>query len=252
MRQSYSVHNYQALMHRWKTLLVGCDLYLQEISVLDDFPLFEIRTHCQGKEGLPSLYISAGIHGDEPASSWALLQWVEKNKKLFQKLSAILYPCLNPWGMVNNTRSNQSGQDMNRIWDDADSELTRAILPRLHGLSFDLSLTLHEDYDGNGIYLYEPYLGGRNDLVASEILRAGKKFLPIDRRKRIEGRVCKQGIIRPRLSSLPEDGIPEAIYLVRNHGRRHFTIETPSEENFVQRVNAQQEMIDCAIKQIIN
>jgi protein MpaA len=252
MERNHSVHNYQALMHRWKTLLVSAKLNIDEICVLDHFPVFEIRTLCQGKERLPNLYISAGIHGDEPASSWGLLCWAEKNLKLLDKVSAILYPCLNPWGMVNNTRSNQSGEDMNRIWDDPDSVLMRAILPRLDGLSFDLSINLHEDYDAHGIYLYEPYIGGHNDLMASKVLHAGEKFLPIDVRKRIEGRICKQGIIRPRLSNLPKDGVPEAIYLVRNHGRRHFTIETPSEESFGQRVKAQQRMIECAIQQIIS
>jgi protein MpaA len=252
MEKRHSVHDYQALIHRWKTLLICGMFNFDEICTLDHFPVYEARNYCQRKERLPSLYISAGIHGDEPASSWALLHWAEKNLKLFENVSVILYPCLNPWGMVNNIRSNQSGKDLNRIWDGPNSELTKAILPRLQGLSFDLSINLHEDYDAHGIYLYEPYMGGRNDLIASKILGAGEKFLPVDSRKRIEGRICKQGIIRPRLSSLPEDGSPEAIYLVKNHGRRHFTLETPSEENFGQRVKAQRRMIESAIQQIIS
>ena len=79
------MHNYQALMHRWKTLLVSAKLNIHEICVLDHFPVFEIRNLCKGKEGLPILYISAGIHGDEPASSWGLLHWAEKNLKLLKK-----------------------------------------------------------------------------------------------------------------------------------------------------------------------
>lgn len=249
MQLGHSVHDYQSLVQRWRALIAGSKLALTQIGLFDDFPIFEIHNR-KPVQGASGLYLSAGIHGDEPASCWALLQWAEKNLEVLGSVPHMLFPCLNPWGLVNNCRFDKQGHDLNRIWDNPKSPLICSISSQLRGCSFGLSLNLHEDYDANGIYLYEPYISGKNDLLAGEILKAGQKILPIDSRKRIDGRVSKDGIIRPRISNPPSDGMPEAIYLVANHGRRHFTLETPSEESFGKRVKSQVRMIEKATHQI--
>ena len=126
--------------------------------------------------------------------------------------------------------------------------LTEQILKRIEGLSFFLSLNLHEDFDANGIYIYEPYRGGRTDRWTNQILQAGKKILPLDTRKRIDGKNAKNGIIRPRVSHPPKEGVPEALYLFQNHGIRNFTIETPSEASLEKRILTHQAMIQESVR----
>src|SRR5437879_871809 len=51
------------------------------------------------------LYLSTGIHGDEPAPPWALLRMVEQG--IFDdRCSWILCPLLNPAGFLARTRGN--------------------------------------------------------------------------------------------------------------------------------------------------
>src|SRR5215470_6149773 len=61
----------------------------------------------------PRLYISTGIHGDEPAGPLAVRQLLQQN--LWPANLAIwLCPCLNPTGFLSNRRDNSEGVDLNR------------------------------------------------------------------------------------------------------------------------------------------
>ena len=85
------------------------------------------------------------------------------------------------------------------------------------------------------------------DNKATEILRAGKVHIPIDKRKKIEGRWSRNGIIRPSKSSLPKEGLPEAVFLQENIAERTFVWETPSEMDIRIRVKAHIAMLDEAL-----
>jgi protein MpaA len=245
MNPKHSAHDYEELLLSWQKVIKKSTLRMEKLSLHDQFPVWEISNHWRMK-GKSGLYISAGIHGDEPASCWALLGWAEKNIELLSSFPVILLPCLNPWGFVNNSRNDQGGIDMNRIWDHH-HPLVNRIVERLQGLSFLLSINLHEDYDANGIYLYEPDVPCLNDSWAQVILGAGASILPIDSRCAIDGRIATKGIIRPSLKDANGKGLPEALYLITNHGSRNFTIETPSEESIKKRIEAQILMIEKAV-----
>ena len=245
MNPKHSVHDYEELLLSWQKVIKKSTLRMEELSLHDEFPVWEISNHWRMK-GKPGLYISAGIHGDEPASCWALLGWVEKNIELLSSFPVIFLPCLNPWGFVNNSRNDQGGIDLNRIWNHH-HPLVNRIVERLQGLSFLLSINLHEDYDANGIYLYEPEVPCINDSLAQSILGAGESILPIDSRNFIDGRRATKGVIRPSVKEGEEGGLPEALYLITKHGRRNFTFETPSEESIEKRIEAQIRMIDKAV-----
>ncbi|MBT5914846.1 MAG: DUF2817 domain-containing protein, partial [Opitutae bacterium] len=68
-----------------------------------------------------------------------------------------------------------------------------------------------------------------------------------DPRRKIDGRKAKNGIIRPRPTNPPKDGIPEALYFYLTHKCRTFTFETPSELDLSLRVQAQSAMIENMI-----
>ena len=247
MPRNCSAHDYSALIRKWRALSKKTPLRVGKVSTPKSLPFFEVTNGLLSREK-PCLYISAGIHGDEPAPCWALLEWAEKNHGLLQNFPVLFYPCLNPWGLVHNSRLDENGEDLNRIWGDVFHPLTEQILKRIEGLSFFLSLNLHEDFDANGIYIYELYRGGRTDRWTNQILQAGKKILPLDTRKRIDGKNAKNGIIRPRVSHPPKEGVPEALYLFQNHGIRNFTIETPSEASLEKRILTHQAMIQESVR----
>ena len=197
------------------------------------------------------LYVSAGIHGDEPAGTEALLAWAEKNYKLLSKIPLVIYPCLNPWGLIENSRLNVKGKDLNRSWDKSGEVIISEVIKRSEGARFSLAINLHEDYDANGIYLYEPPHGKKRDDLANKILSSGRKYIPIDTRKKIEGRWARNGVIRPAASSLPKEGLPEAAFLQKFRSDRTFVFETPSEYDLRIRVQAQVAMLERAISEIL-
>src|SRR5262249_24471650 len=59
------------------------------------------------------IYISAGIHGDEPAGPLAARQLLEENEWP-PDASLWLLPCLNPTGFQLHRRENAEGIDLNR------------------------------------------------------------------------------------------------------------------------------------------
>ena len=59
------------------------------------------------------IYISAGIHGDEPAAPLAALKLIQENRWP-EHAEIFLLPCLNPIGFASNKRENTGGIDLNR------------------------------------------------------------------------------------------------------------------------------------------
>ena len=103
---------------------------------------------------------------------------------------------------------------------------------------FAASVHLHEDFDGEGLYLYEL---ARGDSWGEALLTAARPILATDPRKRIDRWSAKAGLIRPRLRKQRYErvGHPEALWLFCRHTDHTFTIETPSEIDIERRVAAQ-------------
>jgi len=101
------------------------------------------------------VYISTGIHGDEPAGPLAALQLLCENQ--WPNDAALwLCPCLNPSGFPLNRRENSAGIDLNRDYRHLQSAEVRTHVQWLeHQPDFDLTLCLHEDWESAGFYLYE-------------------------------------------------------------------------------------------------
>jgi protein MpaA len=240
-------HNYSYLMRRWRMLGKKAGLKFSKIGEADGYPCYEIVSPTlSSKDGI---YLSAGIHGDEAGAVLGLLQWAENHVDLLPSLPLLIYPCLNPWGLENNLRYNSHGQDLNRMWDGLATPLIGSIMQRLRGVHFRISLCLHEDYDGQGIYLYAP--GGSHSVrkMADHLLSAGQGIIPRDSRRKIDGRKCTNGMIFPRPSKPPPEGMPEALFLYENCGRVNFTLETPSEWAIHQRSDAHAQMIRTALQE---
>ena len=241
----YRSHDYKFLVQRWRRICKESGLKMKKILVLDHFPYFEVSSPVIGKRYI--IYLSAGIHGDESASTEGLLAWAQQNLDKLQSLPLLIYPCLNPWGLQNNSRFDAKGIDLNRVWSNPKNILIKHIFNRTKALHFQTVINLHEDFDGQGVYLYEPSRGGRPSTRATGIIEAASAFIPPDPRKMIDGRKATNGIIRPRPSNPPKEGIPEALYFYLKHKCPTFTFETPSEFDLELRIQAHVAMVEKAL-----
>ena len=241
-QNNYRSHDYKFLVRRWRTVCRIAGLRIKKVAETDGFPCFEITSRVTKEQS--TLYLSAGIHGDESGSTEGLLAWAESNLDRLSSLPLLIYPCLNPWGLINNSRWDARGTDLNRIWENPRNSFIEYIISRTKKINLQLVITLHEDFDGQGVYLYEPSRNGISDGKAYEIINAATPFIVSDPRRKIDGRKAKNGIIRPRPTNPPKDGIPEALYFYLTHKCRTFTFETPSELDLSLRVQAQSAMIE--------
>ena len=183
------------------------------------------------------IYISAGIHGDEPAGPLAALKLIQENCWP-ENANVFLAPCLNPTGFMRGRRENSDSIDLNRDYQNSRSAETRAHIAWLERQpAFDLYLCLHEDWESHGFYLYEQNPDGKISL-AEKIIAAVEKVCPVDFSEYIEGRAARGGIIRPTVSPLDRPDWPEAFYLITHKARQGYTLEAPSDFPLATRVNA--------------
>ena len=174
------------------------------------------------------LYVSTGIHGDEPAGPLALRQLLREDRWPAD-VDLWLCPCLNPAGFPLNCRASASGLDLNRDYQHLQSGEVRAHVAWLEQQPpFDLTLCLHEDWEAEGFYVYELNPDHRPSL-AEKIIAAAATVCPIDLAPEIEGRAARGGIIRPDLDPALRTHWPEAFYLIQRQTRLCYTLEAPSD-----------------------
>jgi hypothetical protein len=184
------------------------------------------------------IYISAGIHGDEPAGPLAVLQLLQENRWP-ANADIWLCPCLNPAGFSRNVRENGAGLDLNRQYLQPEAAEVRAHIAWLEQQpNFDICLCLHEDWESQGFYLYELNPDNQPSFAQKIISRVGE-VCPIDLSAEIEGREAANGIIRPSLDPKSRPQWPEALYLLTYKTRLSYTFEAPSDFELATRVAAE-------------
>jgi len=242
----HRAHDYPHLAARWQRLARTARLRIAAIARADGYPVLRIETPALQAEG--GIYLSAGIHGDEPGSTEGLIAWAERHGKGLRDLPLLMLPCLNPWGLVHNRRSDAAGNDLNRCWHGSRHPVVRGLRQHTAAMRFRVAACLHEDYDAQGVYIYEPIR--REPLWGPELLRAARPHLSPDPRRIIDGRrPNRPGLIsrRVRPALFRSIGYPEAVWLHFERADRTFTLETPSEAAIESRSAAQVAMLDALL-----
>jgi murein peptide amidase A len=242
--QRHRVHDYRFLIKRWRSLARKAGLKASVYCTAEDFELLCITS--PALRDSPGIYLSAGIHGDEAGATEGLYQWAELYQSVLRELPVMIFPCLNPWGLAHNLRTDSENRDLNRCYHLDTLPRISAQKELLQNRKFKLAICLHEDYDAQGAYLYE--IRKRLTTFGRELLAAAGFYVPIDARVTIEGRRADQGWIARRLNFKKFPVLAEALYLGANHSERTITTETPSEYNLCARVHANVAMIQRAIE----
>lgn len=183
------------------------------------------------------IYLSAGIHGDEPAGPLAMLRLLRENQWP-ENAELFLVPCLNQIGFESNRRENPKGLDLNRDYLNPQSEEIRAHIAWLERQpTFNLALCLHEDWESHGFYVYELNPDNRPSLAEAMVARVAT-VCPVDPSDMIEGRPAQNGIIRPDLDPKTRVQWPESFWLITHKTRQSYTLEAPSDFMLSTRVDA--------------
>ena len=207
---------------------------------------FELKAyHRNSPAAIHNLYLSSGIHGDEPAGPLALLQMLQENR--WPDLNLWLVPCVNPMGFRRNTRENADGVDLNRDYRHRTAAEVKAHVVWLQRQPrFDLTLILHEDWESNGFYVYELNPNKKRSL-AEDIIAAVQELCPIESAPLVDNWECRGGIIRPQVDPQERPQWAESVYLIVNKSEQSYTLETPSDFPLSTRVQAQVAAVTRAI-----
>lgn len=187
----------------------------------------------------PRVYLSAGIHGDEPAGPLALLELMTGG--FFSSgVHWMICPALNPTGLAAGTRDNADGIDLNRDYLQIRTPEVAAHHQWLSTRALpDLFLSLHEDWETRGFYLYEINLRHDDPGHARAILDAVRPWFPPEDAAEIDGHAPRgPGWIFHAAEPDVPDGWPEAIHMAKLGCPLSFTFETPSQARLADRVAA--------------
>lgn len=219
-----------------------------------------------GRPGGPAVHVTAGVHGDEPAAPWALLAMAESGM-LDERFSYRIWPCTNPSGYEAGTRVNAEGKDINRSFTaHAATPESRAIMQMNEGCRFALAIDLHEDFEADGFYCYEPVVDGTAPLSQAILwamegagfplqtldhlfdLGYPKDLRGVDQLRTLErGRVLVNAQAERRFFP----GLPQSLYLLRTSTPRTITLETPRKRAWKDRITMHRIAVVSALAQAI-
>jgi predicted deacylase len=236
-------------------------------------PIYAVVTR-NHRQNLPRIILSAGIHGEEPAGVYALLEFI--NREIFNYLeyfSFLILPCINPYGFVRGVRFGSDVSDLNRSFDNApgpaEAAAVKDLLRRFPG-PYRLAFDFHEtdtympkganpsvEIIPAGVYMYETTRNGR-PVLGPKILRGLRNSgYHVSQRAMVYGAECRNGLIytpspdKPDYPALPEFNGTLDWYLFKNSHTDHFlATETPTAWPLKQRIAVQKKALIQALNQI--
>lgn len=250
---SPAARDYQTVINRLAALPAE-EWRVEKISEVSHYPFFRLERNKQA--GAPTVFLSGGVHGDEPAGVEAVLQWLEGDTWKAFPFNWLVLPCVNPFGWAHDQRTNAQGRDINRQFRGPTCSLEALLVKEcVSGKRFLFSMDFHEDCDSPGYYLCELTNGAPP--LAEKIVEAVRQVLPLNRSPRLDGkRATGEGFMR-RAPACPvvwrtRKHWPLAFDLVCHHAAQTFCSETPSRDFALsRRVEAHHAALSAALRAFV-
>jgi predicted deacylase len=245
--------SYDALETRWKALRASHGVAVREVACVGA-PRTLLCAEF-GDAAQPAIALAAGVHGDEPAGPWALLELVEK-RELDPRFAYRIWVCTNPSGYRLGTRENAEGLDVNRTFGrGGQSPEARAILTANRDRKFVLSIDLHEDCDAAGFYCYEYGGSELGSAIVAAMDRAVLPVQPLDAAYDLGAPLAAEHVRFERGHVLPNvsaegaslGGLSYSLAIVRHATPRALTLESPSALPWVTRLEMHYLAVRAAI-----
>jgi protein MpaA len=253
---------YEALASAWKSLRGTNGVSVREVACVGA-PRTLLAAEIAGPPGALAITLSAGVHGDEPAGAWALYSIV-RDGLLDRTCSYRLWPCTNPSGYERHTRENAEGNDINRSFNRGGrTPEARAIVTANRDRTYALAIDLHEDFEANGFYCYEPVIDGTAPLGAAIVGALDENGLPVqvldddfDLGYPPEARHLRT-LERGRALPNPDseraffEGTPYSLYILKRAAKRALTLETPRMRPWEERIAMHRVAVVTAIDRLL-
>ena len=217
------------------------------------YPLYYIV----GGRGDQHVLITGGVHGDEPAGTYAALDLLldPQTENYFSEFTLHVFPCMNPWGYERHTRENAETIDLNRGFKESIEGTECKLFAKKLGeldLKYTFTMDMHEGSQSaewkdfalsenpNGAWLYES-CRDHSIRMGRPMIEAVRKEFDVCDFDMVYDDVCSDGLI-----SYPED-MKSADYatqdsfdafLWKHYTEQSFTAETIEDWPMEDRVRA--------------
>jgi protein MpaA len=227
---------------------------LDVVGEVDGYPILRLRVP-GGEPSVPRIWLSAGIHGEEPGSVAGLLRWLERDAERWQRRFAFtILPCLSPYGYERGERLDRQGRDPNRLFRRPEEPLVAAVERALaDDPALRFAIDMHEDSDFTGFYMYElteddPAVG---PAVVEAVAAVGEVAHGRDLEPPVEhGIVLREGgerLTRERLAERENWPIAFRLFLAAGHV---VTLETPGRQPIDLRAEMQRTAVEAILRRL--
>lgn len=211
------------------------------------------------------LLLTAGIHGDEPAGVLALYRYMLSISLRDIAVDVYAFPCVNPVGLLRNSRLNSGHFDLNRqMTPNSIAPEVRALVTTLESqrISFDAAFDLHEDNpdvecdfnpqgpQADGFYLYESSFDPLRSPIGPAMSRAvAQQGVSVSSQHTIYGEravrgVIQRGLERNRIFDLER-------FLTMNFTNHVITTETLVSAPLKERIKAQTTALEAGVQALM-
>ena len=244
-RDKYDTQNIQ---YYYEQLFKVKNIKVDTLGKVDVDSIYIVNTVDQDLNK-PDLLIIGGVHGEEPAGAWGLLQFIKKLDSdylsLIDRVNLHFVPILNSYGFKLGYRLNKKGLSVNSGYfdDQADIQtdegnIIKKNLFLLAKYAKDGFMNLHENIEANYSYIYCI----ENTKVIPDICH---KILDISSDafgKHPDGKVY-DGNLKDGIDFNTHDETLDD-YMVRVGSiKRSITTELPGQKDIVKRIDAYEKMI---------
>ena len=246
------VRDYQEVVQRLAAL-PRSEWRVKQVGKFWGYPWFAVGRTV--KRSAPTVFLSGGMHGEEPAGVEGVLQWLERGDWSHEPVNWFILPCINPYGWERNQRTNAQRRDINRQFRNRSLAPEAELIKRLvKNRRFLFSMEFHEDVGASGYYLYE--LRHDPPFIGETVLRAVSNLIHINTDRIIDGRsTTGRGLIRRQPDAAmfqQRQRWPMAYHLFLNCTGHVLGSETLVTVSLQRRARAHQVALKTALRQALH
>jgi len=222
--------------------MMEAGLKTEVLGEIDKLPIFLCQNdHERDRQ---NILIVGGVHGEESAGSWGILNVMMKLKLMKINVNLSFIPIMNPWGFSHGIRFNEQLKSVNSGYFRTKQELTEEgkILNknfvRLTELAKNGFLNCHEDVEENNFFIYEVHNDAKPSFICRELQNIGVHYFG----KQPDGSVYT-GIVTDGIVLNEKDGTIDDYLFTIGGIDRAITTETPGVDNINKRVYVYEQII---------
>lgn len=227
------------------TRMMESGLKIEQLGVVEQLPIFLVQN--DHEKGQPNILIMGGVHGEETAGPWGILNVMMKLKLMKVNVNISIIPIMNPYGFSKGIRFNGQLKSINSGYFRTKSgkpELTEEgkiinkNFLRIVEMSKDGFLSCHEDVEEDHFFIYEIIHDAKPDFFCTEIQKIGVKYFG----KQPDGPTYDGNVKDGVVLNLKDGTIDDYLFTVGGI-HRAITTETPGQDDINKRVFVYEQLI---------